>query len=92
MLSFREFREFEEEKKEEKALDIIRKGMTLQRSKDFWSDFLNLCGNSEGMAALLDVPRDKVSGLSGKIERLKGTIVDSDSKKNDRIIKTGHKL
>lgn len=91
MLTFREFRDAEDEREEEKALGVVRKGMNLQRSEDFWGDFLKVCGDSEGMAALLGVGRDRITGLSGRVERLKGMIVDKESKssKKDRILKTG---
>lgn len=93
MLSFREYGESEDERDEERALDLVRKGMNLQRGNDFWEDFLRLCGDGEGMAALLGVARHRVTGLSGKIERLKGMIGDDDSASNkDRMIKTGDKV
>jgi hypothetical protein len=92
MLSFREYRDSEDEKDEEKALEVVRKGINLQTSGDFWGDFLRLCGDSEGMAALLGVARDRVTGLSGRVERLKGMVGDSDKvAKKDRMIKTGDK-
>lgn len=91
MLTFREFKDSEDERNDEKALHIVRKGMNLQRGNDFWEDFLRLCGDSEGMAALLGVARDRVTGLSGRIERFRGMVEDSDSssKKKDKMIKTG---
>lgn len=93
MRSFREYRESEEDKEEKKALDVVRKGMTLQRGNDFWEDFLRLCGDSEGMAALLGVGRDKVTGLSGRVERLKAAVGDAESKsKKDKMIKTGDEV
>lgn len=93
MRSFREYRESEEDKEEKKALDVVRKGMTLQRGNDFWEDFLRLCGDSEGMAALLGVGRDRVTGLSGRVERLKAVVGDVESKsKKDKMVKTGDEV
>ena len=94
MLTFREFRDSEDDRDEEKAVEVVRKGMNLQRGNDFWEDFLRLCGDSEGMAALLGVARDRVTGLSGRIERLKGMVGDPEKKsgKRDRMIKTGDEL
>lgn len=91
MLTFREFRESEDDRDDERALEVVRKGINLQRGNDFWEDFLRLCGDSEGMAALLGVARDRVTGLSGRVERLRGMVGDQESKKGkkDRIIKTG---
>jgi hypothetical protein len=92
MRTFREFKDSEDEINEEKALKVVRKGINLQRSNDFWRDFLNLCGDSEGMAALLGVARDRVTGLSGRIERFRRMVEDSESSsKKDKMIKTGDK-
>jgi hypothetical protein len=91
MLTFREFRDSEDDGDDERAMEVVRKGMNLQRGNDFWEDFLRLCGDSEGMAALLGVARDRVTGLSGRVERLKGLVGEPDKKrsKRDRMIKTG---
>ncbi len=89
MLSFKEFKEYEEEMQEEKALKLVKKGVNLQRGNDFWEDFLRLCGDSEGMAALLGVARDKITGLSSRIERFKSKLGDDNDSQNDKIIKTG---
>lgn len=92
MLTFREFRDSEDDKEDERALDVVRKGVNLQRGNDFWGDFLTLCGDSEGMAALLGVALDRVTGLSGRIERLRGMVEESGKRsKRDRVIKTGDK-
>ncbi len=89
MFSFREFRE---KKDETKALEVLMKGMNLQCDGDFWGGFLSLCGNAEGMALLLDVPREKVTALAGRIGRLKGLIEgDKNHATKDRLIKTGDK-
>lgn len=89
MFSFREFRE---KKDETKALEVVMKGMNLQSEGDFWDGFLSLCGNADGMALLLDVPREKVTALAGRIGRLKGMIGDDDNQATkDRLIKTGDK-
>lgn len=91
MRTFREFRESEDDRDDERALNLVRKGIDLQRGNDFWEDFLRLCGDSEGMAALLGVARDRVTGLSSRIERLRGMVGESGKKrgKRDRMIKTG---
>lgn len=92
MLTFREFRDSEDDYKDEKAINLVRKGINLQRGNDFWEDFLRLCGDSEGMAALLGVARERVTGLSGRVERFRGMVESSDSaKKKDKMIKTGDK-
>ncbi len=92
MLTFREFRDSADDRDDEKAVGVVRKGINLQRGNDFWEDFLRLCGDSEGMAALLGVARDRVTGLSGRIERFRGMVEDSESSsKKDKMIKTGDK-
>lgn len=91
MMTFREFKDSKEEKREEKAVAVIRKGMNIRKDSDFWDDFLSLCGDSSGMAALLDVPVEKVTALGGRIGRLVRLVEDEDSgvKKNSKLIKTG---
>jgi hypothetical protein len=93
MLSFSEYRDFNDAIEEEKALKVVRKGMDLQTGGDFWNDFMRLCGDSEGMAALLGVARDRVTGLSGRIERLRDMVGDSESpSKKDKMVKTGDEV
>jgi hypothetical protein len=91
MFTFREFTQSLEEDDRKKALEVVRKGMNLD-SDDFWDGFLSLCGNVEGMSALLGAPREIITGLGGKIRELKGEIEekDSDMSKKDKIIKTGN--
>lgn len=93
MLTFKEYRDSKDEEEESKALEVVRKGINLQRGEDFWDDFLRVCGDSEGMAALLGVGRDKVTGLAGRVERLRAMVGDSEkSSKKDKMIKTGNKV
>jgi hypothetical protein len=89
MRSFREFREKDEERK---AKEVVLKGMNLQRGSDFWDDLLSLCGNAEGMSELLDVPKEKITALSGRINKIKSDL-DGDEEVNTkkRLVKTGDK-
>lgn len=92
MLTFKEFQEVSDEKDDEKAVEVVRKGMNL--NKYFWDDFLSLCSNSDGMAQLLGAPKDKITSLNQKINKIKDEIEKKDSsetKKRDKIIKTGDK-
>jgi len=91
MLTFREFNESQKARNEEKALDVVRRGVNLTRREDFWSEFLSLCGNADGMASLLDVPREKVTALHGRITSLIEKASGEDTKKKDKLIKTGGK-
>lgn len=86
------FEQFSEDKSDDKVLELIRKGLNLQRGSDFWDDLLYLCGNAEAMANLLDVPKEKITGLAGKINKLKTQVgsVDKTSKK-DKLLVTGDK-
>lgn len=92
MISFKEFRESEESKSEEKALEVVRKGMNIQRGKDFWSDFISLCGNADGMANLLDIPKEKVTALAGRVNSLKSKINPKETKIKDKLVKTGDQI
>jgi len=86
------FKDFQKKKDDTKSLDVIRKGMNLQSSGDFWKDLLSLCGNAQGMADLLDVPKEKITALAGRVSTLRSKIEDSeDTNIKDRLIKTGNK-
>lgn len=92
MFTFKEFRESLDEKSNEKVIEVVRKGMNL--SKYFWDDFLSLCSNSDGMSDLLGTSKDKITSLNEKINKIKNEIEKKDSsetKKRDKIIKTGDK-
>ena len=83
------FKEFQEESDDEKALRVVQKGMNLGDGK-FWDDFLNLCGNAEGMSNLLGVAKEKITGLSERIGALKSKVKGAEvEKKKDRLISTG---
>lgn len=92
MLTFMEFNEAQKAKNEEKALEVVRKGLNLVRREDFWSEFLGLCGYADGMASLLDVPREKITALHGRIISMTDKVgVTDKTKSKDRLIKTGEK-
>jgi hypothetical protein len=90
-ITFKEFADSNDESKDEqKALEVVRKGMNMQRGSDFWDDLISLCGNAEGMSKLLGVPREKITGLAGRIGKLKDKAIDTDeTSSKDRLIKTG---
>ena len=93
MITFKEFSESNDDSKDEQeALDVVRKGMNMQRGADFWDDLLSLCGNADGMSKLLGVPRDKITGLAGRVGKLKEMVIDTDdTSSKDKLIKTGNK-
>lgn len=93
MQTFREFRESLNKDDRKKALEVVRKGLSLNADGDFWDMFLSLCGDPEGMSALLGTSRETVTGLG---ERLRGLIKeirdkDSSESKRKKVIKTGDK-
>jgi hypothetical protein len=94
MLTFKEFKESLDDDEIKKTMEVVRKGMNLQGSGDFWDDFLSLCGNVEGMTALLGCPRESVTGLGGRIRFMKSRIEEQDSKSSgkDKMLKTGDKV
>lgn len=93
MLTFREFRESEDDESRRRAIEVVRKGMNLGGDRDFWDDFLSLCGNVEGMSALLGSPREMVTSLGERVRSMRKGIGESskEASKRDRMIKTGDK-
>ena len=91
MLTFKEFRDAGDPRNDDKALEVVRKGMNLD-GEDFWSNFLSLCGQADGMAALLGVPREKITALHGRVNEMIDRVGTTDkTKSKDRLIKTGKK-
>jgi hypothetical protein len=92
MISFVDFLESKEQKDDTKAIEVIIKGINL-KNKDFWEDFIYLCGNAEGMAQVLDVPKEKITGVAQRINQLKDKIENKkEIKLKDKLIKTGDKV
>ena len=81
------------------AMEAIRSGLHLRKEgcPEFWEDFITVCGNADAMSELLEVPREKVTGWSGRIRELvedankKETEQKSISKKS-KMIATGDKM
>jgi hypothetical protein len=92
MITFREFNDLEK-KDDSRAMEVIKKGMNLTKDGDFWDMFLSLCGDPEGMSALLGTSREKITGMDGKIRTMMKKIMDKDSSGEGRkkMIKTGDK-
>lgn len=82
---------------ESPAMQVVRHGMNLSSDDyNFWDDFLNLVNNNtDGVADLLDIQREKVGLWSGKINELIEKIKNVDSRKNDKkrseVISTGNR-
>ena len=75
---------------DESALTAIRSGIGVNET--FWSDFIQVLNNSEGLSVLLDVPIDEISTWRKKIENAIDAIEARDGelsiKKNKKIMKT----
>lgn len=75
---------------DEFALTAIRSGIGVNET--FWSDFIQVLNNSEGLSVLLDVPIDEISTWRKKIENAIDAIEARDGelsiKKNKKIMKT----
>lgn len=50
---------------DDKSVDVVRSGINI--NDKFWDEFIQVCGNADGLATLLDVPRHKVAGWASKI-------------------------
>lgn len=92
-MNFSNFVEQKSAEKKTKALEVIIKGSNLDRKNDFWDDFLYLCGNAEGFAEILNVPKEKITGVHKRIKELKNDLEDEKEVKfKDRLLKTGDKV
>lgn len=58
------------------TVEVVRSGMNL--SPDFWENFIQISGNSDGLAELLDVPKHKVAGWASKINDVLDRIREAD--------------
>jgi hypothetical protein len=67
---------------ESEAMDIVRSGMNI--SDGFWDDFISLCGDSQAMSELLEVPRGKVATWGKKITSIIERIEKEDSNDSER--------
>ncbi len=59
-----------------KAVEIVRAGLNIDN--DFWDKFIQVIGNSDGVADLLDVPKEKIIGWSSKIRKIIDQINNHD--------------
>ncbi len=80
---------------ETKSMEAIRAGLNLRSSdgQNFWDDFINVCGNSDALAELLEVPKEKVTKWTSKIKETLDKVKNSDSeegKDKSNVISTGN--
>jgi len=95
-LSFLELSELIKETKDVKeenlSKEAIRSGLIID--EDFWSNFIEVCGNADAIAELFELPKFKVTAWAEKITNLIEEVEKEDSiknKKSDRsiMLKTG---
>ncbi len=67
---------------ESESMDIVRSGMNL--SDSFWENFISLCGDSQAISELFEVPRSKVATWGKKINSLIEKIEKEDSNDSER--------
>jgi hypothetical protein len=65
---------------ESKAMAAVRTGLNLK--PEFWDDFIQVLGNAEGLAELLDVSREKITGWAGKIRDILDQVQKSDDEES----------
>lgn len=78
------------------VINLVRTGKDLRKEDEtsFWDDFISLCGNTQGMSDLLDVPPEKIRNWPGKIQealdKLESHDAESPNIRNDTdVIPTG---
>ena len=79
---------------ETKSMEAIRTGMHLRKpgQNDFWDDFLNLIGNADSIAELLEIPKDKIASWPSKIKQIREKVHRADHQERPdkaSVIKTG---
>ena len=81
---------------EDKSMVTVRKGNNLRKDDDrpFWDDFIDLCGDAQGLALLLQVEPQKVmkwpSRIREMLEKIKEHEVENPNKDDrDEVIATG---
>jgi len=81
---------------EDKSMIIVRKGNQLRKEDDrpFWDDFIDLCGDAQGLSTLLQVEPQKImkwpSRIREVLEKLQAHEAESpDSERRDKVIPTG---
>jgi hypothetical protein len=77
---------------EGQAMEAIRSGLHLRKKEcgNFWEDCISVCGNADAMSALLEVPKEKVTGWHNKIREMLDKVEEDegdekDSKKREQI-------
>lgn len=81
---------------EDKSIIIVRKGNNLRKEdeRSFWEDFIDLCGDAQSLATLLQVEPQKVmkwpSRIRDMLEKLKAHEAENPGREDrDEVIPTG---
>lgn len=66
------------------ALRAIRNGINLRKEDcgSFWEDFIQVCGDAEGMSELLEVPKEKVTGWPSKVKEILSQVEKKDDQES----------
>ena len=78
---------------ESTSMRVIRTGLSFDG--DFWENFKSLCNDADGLAELLEIPKEKITGWASKIDELiekvqsKDGEADAEDKKSE-VIPTGN--
>lgn len=77
--------------KDDRAMSAIRTGIGIR--DEFWDDFLSVINNSEGLAALLDVPPLKIGTwhqrVKENLDKVRQADASPDVKDSGKMLKTG---
>ncbi len=71
----------EEEAGETPEMQAIRTG--LNQSEDFWDQFIAVCGNAEHLAALLDIPVEKIGGWRSRVMEQLAKVQQADQQPDE---------
>lgn len=77
------------------ALVVVKSGKNLHDDgqTSFWDEFISLCGNSEGVADLLGVSREKVNSWPARIkeqlDKIQQNGADPQEDQDTKVVPTG---
>lgn len=75
---------------ETKAMQVIRAGNSL--SPDFWNQLISLCSNSDGLAELFNVSKDRILAWPTRIKEQLKKVENKDSQngnEKESVLSTG---
>lgn len=79
-----------------RVLTAVRVGKDMHKEGDtpFWDEFIKLCGNTDGLAELLDVSPQKISSWPSRIQKNLEKLQKHDAesphhKEEEKLIPTG---